>query len=140
MDCDFLNDNCVEEEKELDVEDLEQFVSSLDGLQFRREPVIRTFRGKKINEQDIDRVIYLGETLIMMRMTIQNLIRSLTTVFPVDLSLLLKKISSTTCLEYLEDLFNEKEGVVDLPDCGEGDLAELLETFPRMSVEDDRVE
>ena len=123
----------------MDIEDFKQFLSSLDKLQLGREPMTRSLKGKQITQQDIDSAFDLGETLVLMRMTIQNMIRSLTTFFPVELSILLRRVTSTTCLEQLEFIFNEMDDDVDLPDGGEGDLAELLETFPRMSVEDDRV-
>ena len=91
-------------------------------------------------EEEVDLVIELADKVFRMRMTHQNLIQSVSTVFPLQLVLDLKKVEAATCLDDLENVFGPTEGDIDDVLANGGDMATLLEIFPQISLEaeDDR--
>ena len=89
-------------------------------------------------DEDADMAIELVDKVLRLRMTFQNLIQSVYTVFPHQLVLDLKKVEAATCLDNLENILGPIEGDIEDLVASGGDMAELLARFPQISVKDDR--
>ena len=92
------------------------------------------------DEKEVDLAMELASQVFHMRMTFQNLIQSASTVFPLQLVHDIKKVETATCLDDLENVFGPTEGDIDDLLANGGDMADLLERFPQISlkVKDDR--
>ena len=92
------------------------------------------------DEKEVDLAMELTNQVFHMRMTFQNLIQSVSTVFPLQLVHDMKKVETATCLDDLEHVFGPTGGDIDDVLAHGGDMATLLEIFPQISLEaeDDR--
>ena len=92
------------------------------------------------DEKEVDLAMELTNQVFHMRMTFQNLIQSVSTVFPLQLVHDMKKVETATCLDDLENVFGPTGGDIDDVLAHGGDMATLLEIFPQISLEgeDDR--
>ena len=93
---------------------------------------------KERDEEDIDLAFELAENVVRMRMTVENLLQYVGTEIPLQLVLDMKKVGAATCLDELETMFGPTEAdIEELVNSG-GDLADLLEKFPQISLKDEK--
>ena len=133
----FSADELVDDKVDLDDEHLEEISNSVPSFDVE-SPQTKSLRKreKPVREKRVTELLEMVESLVTVRMTIQNLIRSFTLAFPSDLSLLHEKIKAATCQADLEDIFGYSEDVDEF--LNSEDLLGLMNSILELPVKDDR--